>query len=1014
MNKEITVIIPALNEEKTIGGIVEKVRGFIPRVFVGNDGSSDNTKYAAQTAGAEVISHSRQKGKGRMIKTLLTHILEEEDFETIIIMDGDGQHEPDDLTAFIAEYKRHHPDAIFGERKNFYNLPVLKKIWNIFISLLLSVLVRKRWRDTQCGFRLFSREAAKMLMPESRGYEVETEMFFKAHWLKFNIKKLDIKSELPYGKLVKSIDSSDHPTTSLRGSETTEAISRSRINTGLLRSLRSLAITTKDLWRAVKIMNFIAYELTIHAFKKIKKYWPVMALLILAAGIIFQAVTILNQKTKLFFFPGRGEVYGKEIETAMRWLKEHSDKNDAILAQWYWGHQIVAYAKRPVIASSKVYPSEVKEVGKRYIDIADFFFTTDEKRAKKIIDAYNAKFVFVEKNFQAQSCLNVKKCYFVNDKKLNRAGLKYTMAGKMVRGVEFDFAKPVFDSPNFIIYKITEKTEELVQNEKNTLLKFARLHLYAYLDSSPPPPTSEFLDSANERFLKPVTLDVSIWTNGQIRGSTIASGQNLPEAVMTAVSGLPKNPRFRALSKKDLDQSRIEIVVFKDDYAPLNVYQIKKDKNFAGINPLKGLRLTANNINGEYGYLLPGAFNTLNVSDNLDFLAHLCQKINLHQICFYIQGNSIETFSVEDFIEERPGGDALTMVGTAVQNHPPFTKAELAKSIKAAVNWTLNIQKPDGDFAGITYIHTTNAKMKDLVRGAISAVTLVEFDRISNLYNIQKLKNSRYLEAAKNHARFALKTLSDEKFDPKNSLTPGFMMLENLSLWETTEEKEYLDNAVILRKKMSPVTGSSTILVSAANAFMLAKFYQASHDLLSLEEAKNIMKDLMKRFPENRIWGREQSLGGNAWIINASRALYSATKKREYADFGLMIAQWLLEYQHPADEKWTTGAFPDTTQDNFIYVRGSSKAGEGLVDAYWLAKETGQNPEPFLEALKESMSWLMHMQYDENNSFFIPQERLMEFLGGFRHDYKTPEVWIDSAGHFLLAALGLMEIVENQ
>lgn len=978
MENNFIAIIPAFNEEKTIGNLVKKTRRFAKKVYVGNDGSEDDTAQKADEAGAIVISAGHRLGKGKTVAGLISRALEENNFKALIIMDGDGQHDPDIIPDFINKYEYGHPDAVFGERKNFSGLPFLRRVWNRLISLLLSAIAGKYWRDTQCGYRLFSRKAAELLIPKSHGYEMETEMFIRAHRLKLGIQKIAINNTRPlsYGAVRKSV--------------------------------------FEDFWRAVKITSFIARVLTSNALEKIKNHGHIIALLILAAGIIFQVGIVLNQKYRLFFFPGKGEIYGREISTAMRWLKEHSENEDVILAQWYLGHQIAAFAERPVVATSKVYPSEVKETGKRYIDIANFFFGTDEKEAEKIAGHYGAKFVFVEKNFFAQSCKDNRKCYFANEKQLNRRGLKYTMAGKMSRGAELSFAKPVFNSANFIIYKLTKEPDELSQNEKNTLLKIARASLSSILNNAPPPPVSGFLNSASRRFLSPAALDVSLWTDGKLRGSVITGGKNLPETVVKTVAELPKDWRFKALSQEELGRTRIEIIIFKDDYAPINAASAKKNKDQALIDPSKAMRISGGGSVKNRGYLLSETYNAVNVSNNVLFLSQICKKIKFPENCFYDRKNIFESFSVEDFMETRPGEEAMTMFGTIAKNRPALTKSVLTQSIKEAAEWTLRTQKTDGDFTAITYLYPPETKKTDLTRGSLSAIALIESERTLNQPGLRKLKNSAYIEAAKKHARFALKTLSGDKFKSENSLAPGFMMLENLLLFEITGEKEYLDNALLLQEKIPSITASSSVLEKAATVFILAKFHQAVNSAQSLEKAENIMEDLMKKFPENRILAKEQSMAGNAWLVNAARSLYSLTGEKNYADFGMMVMRWIIDYQNPADEKWASGAFANTIKDDFAYVRGTGKIGEALADAWWLAVKTGENPEPFIEALKENISWLMQMQYGENNSFFIPEERLAEFLGGFRHDYKTTDAWIDSAGHFILAALGLLEIMEKQ
>src|SRR5260370_16535434 len=94
-------VIPAYNEEKHIGDVVWRPRQKVDDVLVVDDGSRDKTADRAREAGAEVIVHPQNRGKGETIKTGLRHWLERQtDF--VIILDSDGQHRPEEIDRFVA------------------------------------------------------------------------------------------------------------------------------------------------------------------------------------------------------------------------------------------------------------------------------------------------------------------------------------------------------------------------------------------------------------------------------------------------------------------------------------------------------------------------------------------------------------------------------------------------------------------------------------------------------------------------------------------------------------------------------------------------------------------------------------------------------------------------------------------------------------------------------------------------------------------------------------------------
>ncbi|HOL22353.1 MAG TPA: glycosyltransferase family 2 protein, partial [bacterium] len=98
MNRDIAVLIPAHNEERTIGELVSELKKKFETVIVVDDGSSDGTGLLAEENGATVLKHSVCRGKGEALKTGFRYILENlSDISAVITMDGDGQHKVEDV-----------------------------------------------------------------------------------------------------------------------------------------------------------------------------------------------------------------------------------------------------------------------------------------------------------------------------------------------------------------------------------------------------------------------------------------------------------------------------------------------------------------------------------------------------------------------------------------------------------------------------------------------------------------------------------------------------------------------------------------------------------------------------------------------------------------------------------------------------------------------------------------------------------------------------------------------------
>ncbi len=172
-------VIPALNEGRTIAAVVEGVRPSVDLVIVVDDGSRDETAERARRAGAEVIAHDGNRGKGQAVRTGLARVVEQ-GFTHVLLMDGDMQHLPQEAAALLAEAERSGAAVVLGERRfERDRMPASRYYANRIGSRVLSWFVGIPVRDTQCGFRVFSVDALRPLRLTATGYEIETEMLVK-------------------------------------------------------------------------------------------------------------------------------------------------------------------------------------------------------------------------------------------------------------------------------------------------------------------------------------------------------------------------------------------------------------------------------------------------------------------------------------------------------------------------------------------------------------------------------------------------------------------------------------------------------------------------------------------------------------------------------------------------------------------------------------------------------------------------------------------------------------------
>jgi glycosyltransferase involved in cell wall biosynthesis len=178
-------VIPCLNESASISTLVASVRQLLPLVLVVDDGSMDDTANLAKNAGAVVIKHEFNSGKGAALKTGLSHALKL-GCQWAVTLDGDGQHAPEDLPALLRCAEQTGTPLVIGNRMNeARKMPWLRRRVNRWMSRKLSQRAGRHLPDTQSGFRLIHLKTWAALPLNTEHFEVESEMlmaFLAAGW----------------------------------------------------------------------------------------------------------------------------------------------------------------------------------------------------------------------------------------------------------------------------------------------------------------------------------------------------------------------------------------------------------------------------------------------------------------------------------------------------------------------------------------------------------------------------------------------------------------------------------------------------------------------------------------------------------------------------------------------------------------------------------------------------------------------------------------------------------------
>jgi glycosyltransferase involved in cell wall biosynthesis len=191
---KICVLLPAYNEEIAISQVVADIKARGYPVVVVDDGSGDRTASLAAQAGATVLRHPHNKGKGQALRTGFAHVVRQE-YEAVIVMDADGQHAAEEIPAFIEKARQSSAGIIIGNRMHTpRGMPLVRRVTNYFTSAVISGIINARVPDSQCGFRLIRRSAIEQMTLSTHKFETETEMLLEASRKGFSIESVPIRT----------------------------------------------------------------------------------------------------------------------------------------------------------------------------------------------------------------------------------------------------------------------------------------------------------------------------------------------------------------------------------------------------------------------------------------------------------------------------------------------------------------------------------------------------------------------------------------------------------------------------------------------------------------------------------------------------------------------------------------------------------------------------------------------------------------------------------------------------
>lgn len=192
---KVIVAMPAYNEERFIGTLVLKARKYAARVIVVDDGSTDSTAEISGMAGAFVIKHTENQGKGAAVQSILTEVKKEMP-DVLILLDADGQHNPDEIPRLVKAVLD-GSDLVIGSRQLVKkSIPSYRRVGQKVLLFSTRFLTRKKITDSESGFRAFSRRAIDELELSQKGFAVESEMIAVAE--EKNLKVTEVPITVQY------------------------------------------------------------------------------------------------------------------------------------------------------------------------------------------------------------------------------------------------------------------------------------------------------------------------------------------------------------------------------------------------------------------------------------------------------------------------------------------------------------------------------------------------------------------------------------------------------------------------------------------------------------------------------------------------------------------------------------------------------------------------------------------------------------------------------------------------
>lgn len=179
---DLRVCLPAYNEATALPGVVAELRAAgLHRIWVIDDGSTDNTSEVLRRLGVPFLTHPVNRGAGAAVQTAIA-LARQRGWPAILFLDADGQHQASDGLKLLHQLNARRTDLVIGSRllETTTGMPASRRVYNALANTLTGLFCRKKYTDSQSGLRLLNARAISTLNLEVDGFGFCSEMIIKA------------------------------------------------------------------------------------------------------------------------------------------------------------------------------------------------------------------------------------------------------------------------------------------------------------------------------------------------------------------------------------------------------------------------------------------------------------------------------------------------------------------------------------------------------------------------------------------------------------------------------------------------------------------------------------------------------------------------------------------------------------------------------------------------------------------------------------------------------------------